>query len=224
MARLIHFDLLGVMLKDVLHHDLHLLILGVPVLVFGLVPRDLVSFLAEPVLVRCEDLHEMEVVGGARVPIDDDEAVAEPVGEYMLEELFVGLLVEVLPAPLVLMEQLVSIGLEALLAEPKPELPEVVKRGVHHVARDGLRTGEQQHVLIGRQGVSLVLPVYHLLVHLLGLPLLLVLSEGPLLLDDLLSGQRVRGILLGRRVLVVTERIVEVVLLDLLLFADLALG
>ena len=82
----------------------------------------------------------MEIIRRPSVSIDYDKAVFETHAEHSVEELHVGLLVKILPVPLMLMEHLSPTGLQASSTEPSPHFPKLVERVVDEISRYGLCT------------------------------------------------------------------------------------
>lgn len=71
------------------------------------------------VFIGTKNFDKVEVITCACVAINDDETILKPHPKHAIEELHISLLIEVLPAPLVLMEQLHAVWLEPLLAKAK---------------------------------------------------------------------------------------------------------
>ena len=141
---LVHRLLCGV-LKDILDHNLNLLIVtllhivvlffrssrSVALAVFVVVAT---VVLAEIVLVGSENFHEVKVVAGTRVSVHEDEAIAQSHAQHAIEKLHICLPIQVLPDPFELMESLGAVRLQALLTEAESDSPHVMQRSVDHEA------------------------------------------------------------------------------------------
>ena len=107
------------MLNDVLHDDFNLFILLHLLIVLHHVGRSipcrplvmLTLFHLRTCLVSFEDLYQVEVVGSACIPIDNDEAILLAHVQHEIKELHIGLLIEIFPIPFVLVKDLRSVRL-----------------------------------------------------------------------------------------------------------------
>ena len=133
----IDFDLLSVVLNDILHDNLDFFVLRrvslqsscritrtvarpLAVMVLTLVVRLL------SVLVRSQNLDQVKVVTCACVPIDNDKAVFQTHLEHTVKELHIRLAIKILPSPLKLMQELCAIWLETLPTKALSQLPHVM--------------------------------------------------------------------------------------------------
>jgi len=97
-------------LNDVLDNDLDFFVLlGFSRAQVRCVTLELIRM--HTVFISTQHFDKVEVVARARVSIHDDEAVLKPHSKDAIEELHIGVLIEVLPTPLVLVEQLHAVRL-----------------------------------------------------------------------------------------------------------------
>ena len=105
------FDSLIVVFNNVLDHNLNFFVLlnfwssfSITCVRTTLLVLNVAIFVADAFFVGPQNFYQVEVVGSASVSIHDYKSIVQPHLQDSIEELHVGLFIQIVPSPLVLME------------------------------------------------------------------------------------------------------------------------
>ena len=205
-------------LNYILDHNFHFFVLlGIILL------RRLASFLdfcllLSVIFVGFENLHKVEVIWCPSVAINNDKPILQTHRQHSIEKLHVRLLIQVSPAPLVLIEHLSLTGLKTFFTKAEPNLPQLMKRLMYQVSRNRLCSCKEKH-LITIIGLLTYLDPFHLL---LSLKSLLSLTKSSPHLDIFFRCSRHLQVS-DDFLFAITEAMIEIEFLTLLLLLKLSL-
>ena len=105
------FYSLIVVFNDVLDHNFNFLVLlnfrssfSITCVRTTLLILDVAVFVTDAFFVGPQNFYQVEVVCSASVPVHDYKSIVQPHLQDSIEELHVGLFIQIVPSPLVLME------------------------------------------------------------------------------------------------------------------------